>query len=127
MISEAPKSSPIMGALNESWLDDNCPWSPERFAGPPEINVRRGSGGGSNNSLMMGCCTPKDGDSMTIDSDNEATVRRTNIVAVTADWTAEIGEDRNKALNGGFDDVMVKPISLPSLSLLLDRYMEYQD
>ncbi|KAF8937511.1 hypothetical protein BGZ52_000552 [Haplosporangium bisporale] len=49
--------------------------------------------------------------------------RSVTIIALTADWTAEVGEEREKAINGGFDDVMVKPISLPSLSVLLNRYM----
>ncbi|KAF9346196.1 hypothetical protein BGX34_004118 [Mortierella sp. NVP85] len=116
VIPEPSKSSPIMEALNESWLDDNCPWSPERFAGPPEMSgVRRGSGGGPS---------IKTDSSESLNKDKDA-VCPASIVAVTADWTAEIGEDRDKALNGGFDDVMVKPISLPSLSLLLDRYMEH--
>ena len=117
IIPEPCKSSPIMEALNDSWLDDNCPWSPERFAGPPEMSgVRRGSGGGAS-SL-------KADSAESLNKDKDA-VCPASIVAVTADWTAEIGEDRDKALNGGFDDVMVKPISLPSLSLLLDRYMDH--
>ncbi|KAF9578189.1 hypothetical protein BGW38_006147, partial [Lunasporangiospora selenospora] len=43
------------------------------------------------------------------------------IIAVTADGAADTGEDREKVIKEGFDDVMVKPISLPSLSLLLER------
>ncbi|KAG0268642.1 hypothetical protein DFQ27_006144 [Actinomortierella ambigua] len=48
--------------------------------------------------------------------------KRATIIAVTADWSAEVGEDREKTLDGGFDDVMVKPISLPELRLLLNRF-----
>ncbi|KAI7824806.1 hypothetical protein BC939DRAFT_135205 [Gamsiella multidivaricata] len=111
------KGSPLLQTLNESWLDDNCPWSPERFAGPPDMadmTKRRESGSTSSSRKQS--------------SDSKTEVAQpASIVAVTADWTAEIGEDREKALSGGFDDVMVKPISLPSLSILLERYMEVTD
>lgn len=128
---------PIMvEALNKSWLDDNCPWSPERFAGPPPPEMtngaRRGSGMtagaiGTGISTASSNGSGSSSSSRASSSNKKDGIRPANIVAVTADWTAEIGEDRDKALSGGFDDVMVKPISLPSLSLLLDRYMENQD
>ncbi|KAF8924121.1 hypothetical protein BGZ58_002136 [Dissophora ornata] len=114
------KGSSIMRTLNENWLDVHCPWSAERFAGSPD---RRGSGNSSSSSLK----TKKGGDSRTGMVDSLNKVQLASVVALTADWAAEIGEDREKALSGGFDDVMVKPISLPSLSVLLDRYMDCHD
>jgi len=97
------KSSPQLLSL------DSSPWSPERFANPAEISSRRSSG------------------SSVKKEPRSSQPRPATIIAVTADWTAEIGEDRERALNRGFDDVMVKPVSLPSLSVLLERYMDYQD
>ncbi|KAF9151703.1 hypothetical protein BG015_006335 [Linnemannia schmuckeri] len=91
---------------------ESDPWSPERFVAAPEITERRGSG---------------DGDKMNVYSESQSEMSKSaTVIAVTADWTAEIGEDREKAAAGGFDDVVVKPISLPSLSVLLERYTDYR-
>ncbi|KAF9111017.1 hypothetical protein BGX27_005501 [Mortierella sp. AM989] len=105
---EAPKGAPILSSLKESWTNDNCPWSPERFAGPPDLSCRRASLSTSSSAAN----TKKSPLSNTVvASDNgnttTASAQPANIVAVTADWTAEIGEDREKALSGGFDDVLV--------------------
>ncbi|ORZ12550.1 hypothetical protein BCR41DRAFT_101947 [Lobosporangium transversale] len=144
VIAEPSKGLPIMSTLNESWMDDNCPWSPERFAGPPDVSHRRSSGGSSGALSSSPKATRErskktDASPSNMDEPNSTeenninpnpkseTVHPASIVALTADWTAEIGEDREKALSGGFDDVMVKPISLPSLSILLERYMENRD
>ncbi|KAG0045040.1 hypothetical protein BGZ83_009714 [Gryganskiella cystojenkinii] len=93
-----------------SMMDSSCPWSPERFAGPTEITSRRSSGSSVKKELR-----------------SSSGVQPATIIAVTADYGAEVGEDRKQALDKGFDDVMVKPLSLPSLSLLLERYMDYRD
>ncbi|KAG0261561.1 hypothetical protein BGZ95_004205 [Linnemannia exigua] len=95
---------------------ESDPWSPERFVAAPEISERRSNKG--DNDKKDAACSKADAQS---DVGKSATV-----IAVTADWTAEIGEDREKAVAGGFDDVMVKPISLPSLSVLLERYSDYR-
>ncbi|KAG0328257.1 hypothetical protein BGZ99_005775 [Dissophora globulifera] len=124
VMSELPTGSPIIKSLSDCWLDNLCPWSPERFVGASD-SVLRSSSNSSNtteSSSSMPKPVKKDGESSASGS-TKATVQLASIVAVTADWTAEIGEDRKKALSGGFDDVMVKPISLPSLSVLLERYM----
>ncbi|KAK3822347.1 MAG: hypothetical protein J3R72DRAFT_26757 [Linnemannia gamsii] len=106
--------------LSRSWPDtsnlESDPWSPERFVAAPEISERRSNNG--DNDKREAACSKADAQS---DVGKSATV-----IAVTADWTAEIGEDREKAVSGGFDDVMVKPISLPSLSVLLERYTDYR-
>ncbi|KAF9345728.1 hypothetical protein BGX26_002805 [Mortierella sp. AD094] len=133
LTKESTKGSSIFDSLKKSWTDDNCPWSPERFAGPPDLSRRRGSFGTSTSSPASTKRSPL---SNVVDANelNDTTAATTttvaqpaSIVAVTADWTAEIGEDREKALNGGFDDVLVKPISLPSLTILLERYTHYHD
>ncbi|KAF9174890.1 hypothetical protein BGX21_006831 [Mortierella sp. AD011] len=128
---ESTKDSPIFGSLKESWIDDQCPWSPERFAGAPDLTRRRGSlGAPSTLSSSSSKKSPLSNVMDTNDLNDSATntvAHPATIVAVTADWTAEIGEDREKALNGGFDDVLVKPISLPSLTILLERYTHYHD
>ncbi|KAF8942925.1 hypothetical protein BGZ47_005984 [Haplosporangium gracile] len=92
---------------------ESDPWSPERFVAAPEITERRGSGEGDKKYVYT-------------ESQSEMSKSAT-VIAVTADWTAEIGEDREKAAAGGFDDVVVKPISLPSLSVLLERYTDYRN
>ncbi|KAF9998217.1 hypothetical protein BGZ80_006824, partial [Entomortierella chlamydospora] len=108
---ESTKGSPIFGSLKESWTDDRCPWSPERFAGAPDLTRRRGSlGATSTLSPSSAKKSPLSNVMDTNDLDDSATntvAHPATIVAVTADWTAEIGEDREKALNGGFDDVLV--------------------
>ncbi|KAF9107994.1 hypothetical protein BGX29_003847 [Mortierella sp. GBA35] len=112
-VKRSSKSWPEMqGAVSI----EGDPWSPERFVAPPEITERRSNASSS------------DGDKATDSKKAQADVDRSaTVIAVTADWTAEIGEDREKAVTGGFDDVMVKPISLPSLSVLLERYTDYRD
>ncbi|KAF9546996.1 hypothetical protein EC957_009000 [Mortierella hygrophila] len=103
----------------KNWTDasrpETDPWSPERFVAAPEISERRSNGSG-------------EGEKKSADKKAQSEVSKSaTVIAVTADWTAEIGEDREKAVTGGFDDVMVKPISLPSLSVLLERYMDYRN
>ncbi|KAG0199194.1 hypothetical protein BGX28_007478 [Mortierella sp. GBA30] len=139
--------SPVMGTLNESWVEngvEKCPWSPERFVGPVGLRIRRCSSGnglaaqglvkemlttltGVNKDNNSNNINDKNNSSNNVDSDSKSrSAQPAIIIAVTADWSAELGEDRERALRDGFDDVMVKPISLPSLSVLLDRYMEYR-
>lgn len=105
---------------SKNWSDtsklETDPWSPERFVAAPEITERRCNGSGSG-----------EGEKKSTYKKAQAEVSKSaTVIAVTADWTAEIGEDREKAVTGGFDDVMVKPISLPSLSVLLERYTDYR-
>ncbi|KAF9427969.1 hypothetical protein BGZ76_002110 [Entomortierella beljakovae] len=136
IISKIPnRCAPILNSLRESLSGDNSPWSPERFAVSPELSRRRGSLGGvgsicTKSSPLSNVVGADNNDDANSDSDSTSTLtpaQPATIVAVTADWTAEIGEDREKALNGGFDDVLVKPISLPSLTILLERYTHYHD
>ncbi|KAF9308897.1 hypothetical protein BGZ91_007616 [Linnemannia elongata] len=87
-----------------------------RFVAAPEIPERRSNCSGSG-----------EGEKKNADKAQSEEGKSATVIAVTADWTAEIGEDREKAVTGGFDDVMVKPISLPSLSVLLERYMDYRN
>ncbi|KAG0280640.1 hypothetical protein BGZ96_001481 [Linnemannia gamsii] len=100
-----------------SWAEasnvESDPWSPERFVAAPELVERRSNGSGSGLNGKKAA-----------DSD---VVKSATVIAVTADFSAEIGEDREKAVTSGFDDVMVKPISLPSLSVLLERYTVYRN
>ncbi|KAF9210043.1 hypothetical protein BGZ49_007709 [Haplosporangium sp. Z 27] len=135
--SQSPKN-PIFGSLGDSWTADNCPWSPERFAGVADIGRRQESLGNSppipstkksplSNVVAADDLIDATSPPITPSSTSVTTAQPASIVAVTADWTAEIGEDREKALNGGFDDVLVKPISLPSLTILLERYTQYHD
>ncbi|KAF8985734.1 hypothetical protein BGZ46_002113 [Entomortierella lignicola] len=135
--SQSPKNS-IFGSLGDSWTADNCPWSPERFAGVADIGRRQGSLGDSppipstkksplSNVVAADDLIDATSPPITPSSTSVTAAQPASIVAVTADWTAEIGEDREKALNGGFDDVLVKPISLPSLTILLERYTHYHD
>ncbi|KAG0266861.1 hypothetical protein BG011_000476 [Mortierella polycephala] len=118
--AEPIKGIPIQQQMDESWFQglDKCPWSPERFLGPAPVRTRRSTGGLSSASSLS---NTKDQQST---GSKLKVAQAATIIAVTADWTAEVGEDREKAMNDGFDDVMVKPISLPSLSVLLERYME---
>ncbi|KAF9275423.1 hypothetical protein BGZ68_010814 [Mortierella alpina] len=122
---DTSRGSPVLRPINESWIEsrvEKCPWSPERFVGPAvDLKNRRRS------SISSASTVGSTKDASNKDSTKSTTVRPAAVIAVTADWTAEIGEDRERALSGGFDDVMVKPISLPSLSVLLERYMEYRD
>ncbi|KAF9926659.1 hypothetical protein FBU30_003803 [Linnemannia zychae] len=101
--------------LSEVSSIESDPWSPERFAVAPEILERR------NNTSSAEKKEAGAKEKTHSDAEKSAT-----IIAVTADWAAEFGEDREKVVNGGFDDVMVKPISLPSLSVLLERYTDYR-
>ncbi|KAF9957043.1 hypothetical protein BGZ72_002235 [Mortierella alpina] len=123
--ADTNKGSPVLQPINESWIEsrvERCPWSPERFVGPAvDLKSRRRS------SISSSSAVGSTKNASNTDSAKSTTVRPATVIAVTADWTAEIGEDRERALSGGFDDVMVKPISLPSLSVLLERYMEYRD
>ncbi|KAG0325315.1 hypothetical protein BG004_003249 [Podila humilis] len=134
--------------IRATGIKADCPWSPERFASPvsgkknrrsstPLIDFKIGGANGapqqdsnsnnSNSNTNDRICSPSPPSSTLATSQNSRgssfTKKCTTIVAVTADWTAEIGEDRERALNGGFDDVMVKPMSLQSLTVLLDRYI----
>ncbi|KAF9989424.1 hypothetical protein BGZ75_006412 [Mortierella antarctica] len=121
--ADTSRGSPVLRPINESWFEsriEKCPWSPERFVGPAvDLKSSRRRVSVSNSSTAG---STKDASTKDSTKSTPATV-----IAVTADWTAEIGEDRERALSGGFDDVMVKPISLPSLSVLLERYMVYRD
>ncbi|KAF9911714.1 hypothetical protein EC991_002442 [Linnemannia zychae] len=103
-----------------SWPDassiESDPWSPERFVAAPETSERRN----------LHEADKKEANNSKAAAKSEVG-RSATVIAVTADWTAEIGEDRERAVTGGFDDVMVKPISLPSLSVLLERYMDYRN
>ncbi|KAF9323867.1 hypothetical protein BG006_001048 [Podila minutissima] len=110
------------GDIRAIGIMDNCPWSPERFASPVSKKSRRTSSPLPEKATVTPSSSSTDASSETLSSKSYARKCAT-IVAVTADWTAEIGEDREKALNGGFDDVMVKPMSLQSLTVLLDRYV----
>lgn len=110
------------GDIRAIGIMDNCPWSPERFASPVSKKSRRTSSPLPEMATVTSSSSSTDASSETPSSKSYARKCAT-IVAVTADWTAEIGEDREKALNGGFDDVMVKPMSLQSLTVLLDRYV----
>ncbi|KAF9309942.1 hypothetical protein BG003_009130 [Podila horticola] len=107
------------GDIRATGIMDNCPWSPERFASPVSKKSRRTSSPLPEKATVQLSLASTDASPETHSSKSYAAT----IVAVTADWTAEIGEDREKALNGGFDDVMVKPMSLQSLTVLLDRYI----
>ncbi|KAG0020711.1 hypothetical protein BGZ81_009221 [Podila clonocystis] len=107
------------GDIRATGIMDNCPWSPERFASPVSKKSRRTSSSLPEKATVT---SSTDASSETLSPKSYAKKCAT-IIAVTADWTAEIGEDREKALNGGFDDVMVKPMSLQSLTVLLDRYI----
>ncbi|KAG0339274.1 hypothetical protein BG000_002484 [Podila horticola] len=104
---------------------DDSPWLPELYVGHPGHFHRRSTG--TEHHDKRGGSSPKtEGDAAPSAQSNISAGRghrSVTIIALTADWTAEVGEDREKAINGGFDDVMVKPISLPSLSVLLNRYM----
>ncbi|KAF9193845.1 hypothetical protein BGZ51_002168 [Haplosporangium sp. Z 767] len=118
--AESIKGTPIQQQVNESWFQglDKHPWSPERFLGPVPMRSRRSTGGVfTATSLSNSKGQQGTGSKTTV-------AQAATIIAVTADWTAEIGEDREKAMKDGFDDVMVKPISLPTLSVLLERYMD---
>ncbi|KAF9384210.1 hypothetical protein CPC16_008516 [Podila verticillata] len=109
------------GDIRATGIMDNCPWSPERFASPVSKKSRRTSSPLPEKAIQQPSST--DALSSEVLSSKAYAKKCATIVAVTADWTAEIGEDREKALNGGFDDVMVKPMSLQSLTVLLDRYI----
>ncbi|KAG0090889.1 hypothetical protein BGZ93_009083 [Podila epicladia] len=108
------------GDIRGTGIMDNCPWSPERFASPVSKKSRRTSSPLPEKVTVTPSTSSTDASSV---SPKSYAKNRATIVAVTADWTAEIGEDREKALSGGFDDVMVKPMSLQSLTVLLDRYV----
>lgn len=109
------------GDIRGTGIMDNCPWSPERFASPVSKKSRRTSSPLPEKVTVQQPST--DASSSEAVSSKAFDKKCATIVAVTADWTAEIGEDREKALNSGFDDVMVKPMSLQSLTVLLDRYV----
>ncbi|KAG0297090.1 hypothetical protein BGZ97_004352 [Linnemannia gamsii] len=105
----------------KSWPEasnlESDPWSPERFVAAPELPERRSNCSGSSVN-----------DKQTADLKAQSdVVKSATVIAVTADFSAEIGEDRERAVTSGFDDVMVKPISLPSLSVLLERYTVYRN
>ncbi|KAG0021712.1 hypothetical protein BGZ81_008812 [Podila clonocystis] len=104
---------------------DDSPWLPELYVGHPGHYHRRSSG--SETHDKQGGSSPKTESDAAPSAQSNVSAgrghRSVTIIALTADWTAEVGEDREKAIKGGFDDVMVKPISLPSLSVLLNRYM----
>ncbi|KAF9305828.1 hypothetical protein BGZ74_008700 [Mortierella antarctica] len=104
---------------------DDSPWLPELYVGHPGHFHRRSNGTESHDK--QGGSSPKtESDAAPLVQSNISAGRgrrSVTIIALTADWAAEVGEDREKAINGGFDDVVVKPISLPSLSVLLNRYM----
>lgn len=97
----------------KNWSDasrlETDPWSPERFVAPPEISERRCNGSGSG-----------EGEKKSADKKAQSEVSKSaTVIAVTADWTAEIGEDREKAVTGGFDDVMVVSIPLMHVCLVV--------
>ncbi|KAF9422627.1 hypothetical protein BGZ94_008535 [Podila epigama] len=91
------------------------PWSPERYVGHLG-QFSRSSSGSETTEMPLPQASRANG---SVATKNKAVT----IVALTADWYVDVGEDREKAINGGFDDVMVKPISLPSLSHLLTSHM----
>lgn len=79
---------------------ESDPWSPERFVAAPEVLERRSNGSGN------GVNDKKAADSMA----QSDVIKSATVIAVTADFSAEIGEDRERAVTSGFDDVMVVSI-----------------
>ncbi|KAK3830858.1 MAG: hypothetical protein JOS17DRAFT_150847 [Linnemannia elongata] len=101
---------------SKNWSDtsklETDPWSPERFVAAPEITERRCNGSGSG-----------EGEKKSTYKKAQAEVSKSaTVIAVTADWTAEIGEDREKAVTGGFDDVMVVSIPFMHMCLIVLRH-----
>lgn len=88
---------------------DDSPWLPELYVGHPGQFHRRSFG--TEPYDKQGGSSPKtEGDAAPSAQSNVSTSRGhrfVTIIALTADWTAEVGEDREKAIKGGFDDVMV--------------------
>jgi CheY-like chemotaxis protein len=99
----------------KSWPEasnlESDPWSPERFVAAPELPERRSNCSGSSVN-----------DKQTADLKAQSdVVKSATVIAVTADFSAEIGEDRERAVTSGFDDVMVVSILLVH-SPLFDQY-----
>ncbi|KAI9237934.1 MAG: hypothetical protein BYD32DRAFT_461112 [Podila humilis] len=123
---EAEPTRRVSGLDHDSGsCTDDSPWLPELYVGHPGHFHRRSSGTEPHDK--QGGSSPKMESNAAPSAQSNVSAgrghRSVTIIALTADWTAEVGEEREKAINGGFDDVMVKPISLPSLSVLLNRYM----
>ncbi|KAF9978494.1 hypothetical protein BGZ73_002159 [Actinomortierella ambigua] len=101
---------------------ENGPWSPERFAAAQVVDPFSQAQEGRQ---FLSANTPEQVRSLVqeaLEQQSGQVCKRATIIAVTADSSCSIGEDREKTLDGGFDDVMVKPVSLPALKLLLSRY-----
>ncbi|KAG0226787.1 hypothetical protein BGW42_003363 [Actinomortierella wolfii] len=105
----------------EAGLEDGQ-WSPERFAAvqmmDPISQAHDGRRLSANNAEQVRSLVQE---AMKQQQD-QPSCKRATIIAVTADWHAEVGEDRQKTLDGGFDEIMVKPISLSELQYLLSQY-----